>query len=70
MRDSSHVSSGFTGHEQLTEVGLVHMNGRGYDPILDQIVIWLLLLCPNTISSSKEILRVLIMTWLEFVVFD
>jgi RHS repeat-associated protein len=26
--------AGFTGHEELAEVGLVHMNGRVYDPLL------------------------------------
>jgi RHS repeat-associated protein len=25
---------GFTGHEQLGSVGLIHMNGRVYDPLL------------------------------------
>ena len=25
---------GFTGHEQLDDIGLVHMNGRIYDPVL------------------------------------
>jgi len=29
---SSQVNRGFTGHEQLDEVGLIHMNGRVYDP--------------------------------------
>jgi len=29
---TSQVDRGFTGHEQLEEVGLVHMNGRVYDP--------------------------------------
>jgi RHS repeat-associated protein len=27
-------SRGFTGHEQLDSVGLIHMNGRVYDPLL------------------------------------
>jgi RHS repeat-associated protein len=31
---TSQTTRGFTGHEQLTEVGLVHMNGRVYDPLL------------------------------------
>jgi RHS repeat-associated protein len=30
----SETSRGFTGHEQLDSVGLVHMNGRVYDPLL------------------------------------
>ena len=29
---SSLTNRGFTGHEELDEVGLVHMNGRVYDP--------------------------------------
>jgi RHS repeat-associated protein len=31
---TSQTTRSFTGHEQLTEVGLVHMNGRVYDPLL------------------------------------
>jgi RHS repeat-associated protein len=31
---SSQSSRGFTGHEHLAEVGLIHMNGRVYDPLL------------------------------------
>ena len=31
---SSQTSRGFTEHEQLAAVGLVHMNGRVYDPLL------------------------------------
>jgi len=30
----SQTTRGFTGHEQLAEVNLVHMNGRVYDPLL------------------------------------
>ncbi|MCG7537509.1 RHS repeat-associated core domain-containing protein [Pseudoalteromonas sp. OOF1S-7] len=29
---------GYTGHEQMDEVGLVHMGGRIYDPILGRIL--------------------------------
>jgi len=29
---------GFTGHEHLQEVGLVHMNGRVYDPLIARFV--------------------------------
>src|SRR5205814_655334 len=29
---------GFTGHEEMDEVGLVHMNGRVYDPFLGRFV--------------------------------
>ena len=28
----SHTNRGFTGHEHLDDVGLIHMNGRVYDP--------------------------------------
>jgi RHS repeat-associated protein len=31
---ASQTSRGFTGHEELDSVGLVHMNGRVYDPLL------------------------------------
>ena len=31
---TSESSRGFTGHEQLDSVGLIHMNGRVYDPLL------------------------------------
>jgi len=31
---ASQTTRGFTGHEQLADVGLVHMNGRVYDPML------------------------------------
>ncbi len=31
---TSQTTRGFTGHEQLDDVGLVHMNGRVYDPLL------------------------------------
>jgi RHS repeat-associated protein len=31
---TSEASRGFTGHEQLDAVGLIHMNGRVYDPLL------------------------------------
>ena len=30
----SESTRGFTGHEHLAEVGLIHMNGRVYDPLL------------------------------------
>lgn len=29
---------GFTGHEAITEIGLVHMNGRVYDPVLGRFL--------------------------------
>jgi RHS repeat-associated protein len=31
---ASQSTRGFTGHEHLAEVGLIHMNGRVYDPLL------------------------------------
>jgi RHS repeat-associated protein len=31
---TSETTRGFTGHEHLAEVGLIHMNGRVYDPLL------------------------------------
>jgi RHS repeat-associated protein len=31
--DASSTKHGFTGHEHLTNVGLIHMNGRVYDPV-------------------------------------
>ena len=31
---ASQTTRGFTGHEQLSDVGLIHMNGRVYDPML------------------------------------
>lgn len=29
---------GFTGHEHLDGVGLIHMNGRVYDPVLGRFL--------------------------------
>ena len=29
---------GFTGHEHLDNVGLIHMNGRVYDPVLGRML--------------------------------
>jgi RHS repeat-associated protein len=31
---TSQTTRGFTGHEELADVGLIHMNGRVYDPML------------------------------------
>ena len=31
---TSQTTRGFTGHEELADVALVHMNGRVYDPLL------------------------------------
>ena len=36
--DTNATHHGFTGHEQLDEVGLVHMNGRVYDPVLGRFM--------------------------------
>jgi RHS repeat-associated protein len=36
--DAAHGDRGFTGHEMLDELGLVHMNGRLYDPALGRFV--------------------------------
>jgi len=35
---SANSNRGFTGHEELDEVGLVHMNGRVYDPSIGRFV--------------------------------
>jgi RHS repeat-associated protein len=35
---ANHTRRGFTGHEMLDNVGLVHMNGRVYDPALGRFV--------------------------------
>lgn len=32
--DANSTKHGFTGHEHLTNVGLIHMNGRVYDPVI------------------------------------
>lgn len=36
--DTSHTTRGYTGHEQLDALGLVHMNGRIYDPHLGRFL--------------------------------
>ena len=36
--DTSVTTRGFTGHEGLDAVGLVHMNGRVYDPLLGRFI--------------------------------
>ena len=36
-REGSNVPRGYTGHEALDDVGLVHMNGRLYDPALGRM---------------------------------
>ncbi|MBV6500137.1 MAG: hypothetical protein CJBNEKGG_02606 [Prosthecobacter sp.] len=36
-REGSNLAGGFTGHQMLDDVGLVHMNGRLYDPALGRM---------------------------------
>jgi len=36
--DANATRHGFTGHEMLPEVGLIHMNGRVYDPLIARFV--------------------------------
>jgi RHS repeat-associated protein len=36
-RPGSNLARGFTGHEMLDDVGLIHMNGRLYDPALGRM---------------------------------
>ncbi len=38
IADSTTTNRGFTGHEHLEEVGLIHMNGRVYDPDLGRFL--------------------------------
>jgi RHS repeat-associated protein len=35
---TSQITRGYTGHEQLDTVGLVHMNGRIYDPVIGKMM--------------------------------
>jgi RHS repeat-associated protein len=32
------LDRGYTGHEHLTKVGIIHMNGRLYDPLLHRFL--------------------------------
>jgi len=36
--DTSHTTHGYTGHEGADKVGLIHMNGRMYDPVLGRFI--------------------------------
>ncbi len=45
---SNETHHGFTGHEHLDDLGLIHMNARLYDPRLGRF------LSPDTIIPSKE----------------
>lgn len=47
----AHGDRGFTGHEHLDELGLVHMNGRIYDPVLARF------LSPDPIIQSPDDLQ-------------
>jgi RHS repeat-associated protein len=47
----AHGDRGFTGHEHLDEIGLVHMNGRMYDPVLGRF------LSPDPIIQSPDELQ-------------
>ena len=38
LRQALSISAWFTGHEELDEVALVHMNGRVYDPMLGRFL--------------------------------
>ncbi|WP_269531870.1 Ig-like domain-containing protein [Chitinimonas sp. BJYL2] len=38
MEGASGERRGFTGHEELTDLGLVNMNGRIYDPVLGRFI--------------------------------
>lgn len=47
----AHGDRGFTGHEHLDELGLVHMNGRIYDPVLGRF------LSPDPLIQSPDDLQ-------------
>ncbi len=36
--DTTHTTHGYTGHEGADKVGLIHMNGRMYDPVLGRFI--------------------------------
>ena len=38
MWQNGRITRGYTGHEQLDPIGLVHMNGRVYDPELGRFL--------------------------------
>ena len=42
---------GYTGHEHLDELGLVHMNGRVFDPVLARF------LSPDSIVEEPDLLQ-------------
>jgi RHS repeat-associated protein len=47
----AHGDRGYTGHEHLDELGLVHMNGRVYDPLLARF------LSPDPVLQSPDDLQ-------------
>ena len=49
--DPSNGNRGFTGHEHLDELGLIHMNGRVYDPFLGRF------LSPDSVVEAPEMLQ-------------
>lgn len=49
--DPANGNRGYTGHEHLDELGLVHMNGRVYDPVLARF------LSPDSIVEAPEMLQ-------------
>ncbi len=48
---SQHADRGYTGHENLDEIGLVHMNGRVYDLVLARF------LSPDPINTVPDYLQ-------------
>ncbi|MCB0332075.1 MAG: hypothetical protein KDD55_01180, partial [Bdellovibrionales bacterium] len=50
---SSKYDRGFTGHEHLDEVSLIHMNGRVYDPVIGRFV------SPDSLIESVDNLQAL-----------
>ncbi len=53
--DDDLASRGFTGHEMLDNLGLVHMNGRIYDPVLGRFLSAdLVVQCPDRSQSYNR----------------
>lgn len=51
LLDPLHGDRGFTGHEMLDELGLVHMNGRIYDPLLGRFF------SPDPLVQAPDLLQ-------------
>lgn len=51
LLNAAHGDRGFTGHEMLDELGLVHMNGRIYDPALGRFF------SPDPFVQAPELLQ-------------